>query len=239
MIPNSEGFKEFHNSGEYQVLEKLSSQDFKTILDVGANHGYWALMASKIFVKATIHCFEPIEQNQIVLKCNVNKKANIVTNEFGLLDREQCLVFKYYPEKPGLTSIYDYPHNHDYKFLKGKVRRGDDYVKENKLSRIDYLKIDTEGAENRVLAGLVNSFEEDRVGIVQFEYGSINSLSRFFLRDFYEFFENYGYMVGIICSNHVDFRDYEIRHENLMLANYLAVPKSQYDLMAVLSDANQ
>lgn len=47
-----------YTNGENDVLIKLTRFDFGIILDVGANVGNWAIMASRAHPNSTIHCFE-------------------------------------------------------------------------------------------------------------------------------------------------------------------------------------
>src|SRR5437867_464786 len=81
-------------------------------------------------------------------------------------------------------------------------------VREQGIDRVDLLKMDVEGAEHLVLAGLAQTLGARRVRFVQFEYGRVNILTKFLLHDFYELFRRYGYVVGKIFPDFVDFRAY-------------------------------
>ena len=71
--------------------------------------------------------------------------------------------------------------------------------------------------------------------IVQFEYGQVNIITKHLLRDHYAFFEGLGFVVGKIYPKWVEFRDYELRHEDFLGLNYLAVRKERRDLLELLS----
>jgi len=58
--------------------------------------------------------------------------------------------------------------------------------------------------------------------LVQFEYGRVNILTHFLLRDFYELFARFGYVVGKIYPDHVDFRSYDLGDEDFLGPNYFA-----------------
>jgi hypothetical protein len=79
-----------------------------------------------------------------------------------------------------------------------------------------------EGAEHLVLEGLETQLRSERVRFVQFEYGRVNILTHFLLRDFYQLFASYGYVVGKIYPDYVDFREYDLSDEDFMGPNYLA-----------------
>lgn len=82
-----------------------------------------------------------------------------------------------------------------------------------------------------LLAGFVESFAANRIGIVQFEYGPKNIVSKFLLMDFYRFFERHNMVVGKIFPTYVDFRNYELSDENFYGPNYLAVRREHEDVI--------
>lgn len=223
------------SNGEYNVLQKLSKANFKRIFDVGANVGDWALMAHGVFPQAEIHCFEIVPQTCQTLKQQTSGIANIIVNEFGLSDREQNLDIKYFPGDSTLSTTLDYPHPLENVMVRGRVVAGDGYVENLQISFIDFLKIDVEGNEARVLKGLDKTIGAGSVGVVQIEYGLANILSRFLLRDIYEFFAARDYKIGKIYPTYVDFRDYRLTDENFIGPNYLAVSQRRDDLIKLLS----
>ena len=58
-----------------KVLERL---DFEFIVDVGANRGQFALISSKIFPKAKIHSFEPLEEPAQIFKRIFGSDPNVI-----------------------------------------------------------------------------------------------------------------------------------------------------------------
>ena len=112
--------------------------------------------------------------------------------------------------------------------------RGDDYVRANNIGMIDFLKIDVEGMEASVLRGFSTMFQERRIRLVQFEYNTTNIVSKFLLRDAYQFFEGFGYCVGKLYPNHVEFRDYHYRHEDFCGPNMVAARKEDKEMLQLL-----
>ena len=96
-------------------------------------------------------------------------------------------------------------------------------MKKHGITHVDFLKLDVEGAENRVLQGFANALQDRLIDVIQFEYGRANIISKFLLYDFYVLFQKYGYKVGKIYPNYVDFREYSSDDENFLGPNYLAV----------------
>ena len=49
--------------------------------------------------------------------------------------------------------------------------RGDDFLRSQKLSSVDLLKIDVEGAEYDAILGFEEHLEKGEIKMIQFEYG--------------------------------------------------------------------
>jgi FkbM family methyltransferase len=224
-----------YTNGEYYVLKQLSQTNPKVVFDVGANVGDWALMVNKAHPNAAIHCFEIVPSTFEELREQSQNNSQIILNKLGLSDREGSVEVRYFPENSTLSTTLDYPHSLESVKVECSVTTGDLYVKRNGIEHIDLLKIDVEGAEHLILKGFKECFENNRISIVQFEYGYANILSRFLLRDHYEFFTERGYRVGKIYPNYIDFKDYELTDENFIGPNYLAVHSTREDLIKLLS----
>jgi FkbM family methyltransferase len=226
---------DFATNGEAFVLRTLARHPLRCIFDVGANVGDWARIAHEAFPQATIHCFEVMPPTFEELQRNTRDLPRIRANPFGLYEREQTIELNYYPGVSTITTMTDYPHEFERRTATGRVIAGDAYVQEHGIERIDFLKLDVEGAESGVLAGLEKTIGQGRVDIVQFEYGQVSILTKFLLRDFYGFFEKYGYRVGKIYPDYVEFRAYSFKHENFRGANFLAIRDDRPELFAGLA----
>jgi hypothetical protein len=191
-------------NGERRVLEVLRGRGLRTVFDVGANVGEWSALARSVFPEATIHAFEIVGPTSAKLQEKFRGDAGVVVNQFGLSEAAGELEIRYFPEDNTLSTL------------------------------IDYLKMDVEGAEHLVLRGLEGTFCEGRVSAVQFEYGTVNILTRFLLRDFHEFFSARGFRVGKIYPTYVDFREYSFDQEDFLGQNYLAVAAERADWIEAL-----
>jgi FkbM family methyltransferase len=218
-------------NGEYFILKAMASRNFSCIFDVGANVGKWALMAHQCFPHATIHCFEIAKPTSETLKEKTKGASNIIVNDFGLSNEDGEATLKYYPAFNSVSSQVDYPHECDSVILAGSVVRGESYMHERGITHIDFMKLDVEGAEDRVLSGLTKAVQARMIDIIQFEYGKLNILTKFLLYDFYKLFRTNGYRVGKIYPNYVEFREYSPAHETFLGPNYLAVREDRTDLI--------
>lgn len=225
----------FKTNGEEVVLKKLSKFNFSTIFDVGANVGDYSVLLRKHFPNVKIHAFEIFENNlQSIQEKNAGDK-NISINPYGLSNENGTIKVKYYGKGSGVNSIHDYPHKGESSWVDCKVIKGDDYIQDQNISSIDFLKIDTEGSENLVLEGLINTLKTGNIKVIQFEYGYVNIIAKFLLYDFYQLLNKMGYTVGKIYPKSVEFKEYSLKDENFFGPNYIAVKKSETKIIESLS----
>jgi FkbM family methyltransferase len=209
-------------NGERWLLERLRQEPIRTVVDVGANIGSWALMAEKCFPDATICALEVIPHTAAALRTATAGHQHIQCFDVGLAAHTGTLTLKYHPAASTHATFTDYPHRWNGEAVECAVMRGDEFLAREGISEVDFLKLDVEGAEHLVLQGLESSLRSQRVRFVQFEYGRVNILTHFLLRDFYELFRSYGYVVGKLYPDYVDFREYDLGDEDFLGPNYLA-----------------
>ena len=123
---------------ELEVFKAL--KNIKVVFDVGARVDIDYL---NILPKATFHLFEPNPEFFKELKEKVGDRKNVYLNNYGLGDKEEEL-----PYDPSTQSFLLSVTN-----PKLPIKTLDWYVKENNIKRIDFLKIDTEGWDYKVLVG--------------------------------------------------------------------------------------
>ncbi|MGJ0507555.1 MAG: FkbM family methyltransferase [Methylocystis sp.] len=154
-------------------LSMIGSDRRRVILDVGANIGTHSLAFSKNFQH--VHSFEPNPAVCAQFKRNVfiNKATNITLHEFGLGSvSEDMPFFSIDKANYGLGTFlasdqYDLPLQ---QIGTLRVENGDAFVASAGISQIDAIKIDVQGLEPEVLAGLSQSIRRYRP-IIWFEYG--------------------------------------------------------------------
>ena len=113
--------------------------------------------------------------------------------------------------------------------------KGDSFLTDAKIEYVDFLKLDMEGAEYDAIVGFEESLKSGKIRAIQFEYGYINIVTKKLLLDFYNFFEEYGYIVGKIFPKTVEFRKYNHKHEDFIGPNFIAVKKDDQELIDLLT----
>jgi len=215
--------------GEDMVMERLAGLDLGVIFDVGANIGKWLAMARKHHPAAKIHCFEILPALLDQLREGAADDPNAQINDFGLLDKEGEVDVYQHPIS-NLSSVFALPRNRK-ETLKCRVSTGDTYLKTNGIDKVDYLKLDVEGAEHLVLKGFDDALKSNALRIIQFEYGEPNLETRFLLKDYYEMFIGMDYFVGRIEPDRVAFGPYSMSYENFSAANFLAVTRDWHETL--------
>lgn len=171
-------------NGEEKFFLNIKDE-LKVIFDVGCR----ADSEFTIF-DGEVHYFDPVSEfiNNLSRQQNKNKKSYF--NNFGLGNENKELY--YYPK---YQSFYDRVNSckisdESNKILL-KIKKGKDYVTENKIESIDFLKIDTEGYELNVLQGFEDFLEN--IKIIQFEYGGTFLDNNVKLIEVIKHLEKYGF----------------------------------------------
>ena len=232
-------------NGEEWLLKQMAGlKGVQCAFDVGANVGDWSRRCRHYFPDVAIHAFEIAPPVFAELRQKVSDLKDITLNPVGLSDQNgEMTVF--YPEtshyrttayQEHLGTAYALPGERlsASKSLPVSVIRGDNYVSEHGVKTIDLLKIDVEGMEERVLRGFQKTFSERRIRLVQFEYNTTNIVSKFLLRDAYDFFTKMDYKVGKLYPNYVGFRDYHYRDEDFCGPNMVVVRSEDLELLKLL-----
>jgi FkbM family methyltransferase len=219
-------------NGERFVIRSLSGmEDSVCLFDVGAMVGDWTGAALEEIPNARVHCFEIASVHHQVLQRRWGSNMRVEVNDFGLGSHEGNVNVHYNPQFPSQTSVFENPYGVMTHRAPARLMTGDLYLKKHGIDRVDLVKIDVEGYEDRVLQGFAESLEKRALRAIQFEYGLWNVLSRFLLKDAYDLLGEAGFLIGKIYPNFVDFRPYDLEFEDFRGANYLAVQEEETRLI--------
>ncbi|MBA3044803.1 MAG: FkbM family methyltransferase [Euryarchaeota archaeon] len=157
---------EIINFGNYEfnefklIMNIIRPED--VVFDIGANIGWYSLNIASAKTKTKIFAFEPIPYTYSFLKENISlsQAKNIKPFNIGFSDTEGQVVFFFDSKLTGATSLRNIYHKKDKLKVKATVQRLDDFVAKKKISRIDFVKIDVEGAELLVLKGGLETLKQ-------------------------------------------------------------------------------
>lgn len=228
----------FENNGEALLLQRMRDRSFNTVFDIGANTGEWSHALISALPSATVYAFEPSPGTFDLLAASSNDDPRINVNCLALSDQCGEIQFRDYGAGSGLNSIVsdDVVHELPSSTYRVPVTTGDDYCRTKDISNIDFLKIDVEGFELKVLKGFQRLLSFGSIKLIQFEYGYANGLHGDTLKAFYDLLVPHGYLIGPLKSTGVLFMDFHPGLNRFSSGpNFVAVHKDYPDLVVSLS----
>ena len=204
----------FYQKKKYSFLKKKISKNINILIDVGAHHGDTINEFLKIFLIKTIYAFEPSEKNFEKLKKKTKKieKYNSViikTYPYGLGKKNDVMQLTeiadsvsntfndlninstYFKKKKFITTFFGIK-----KFIKKKILTKiiplQDLIKEEKIKKIDLIKIDTEGFEFNVLVGMGKEISKARFILFEHHYDNM-IIKKYKFKDIHALLKNNGF----------------------------------------------
>ncbi|MEM3630909.1 MAG: FkbM family methyltransferase [Nitrososphaerota archaeon] len=130
----------------------------KVVIDVGANVGVFSIYTTIIGAKK-VYAFEPVPETYNILKKNIklnNLENLIIPINKGLGEKDENKII-YFNSSGDIGATLNFSK---LKYLKEKenkinvlVTTLDKFIKQNKIPRVDFIKMDVEGYEENVLLG--------------------------------------------------------------------------------------
>lgn len=206
-MPNSNtGYEEIR----YLELAKreLGSGHTKMI-DVGMNRSYFTETWLEYFPDSEVFGFEPIPDIYEISKEKFKNDNRVHIENYGLLDEAGKMNFYYLLDGiDGCSSLFRRPvfDKFNYKEIDVDIRVFD--VWRHKFPRVDFIKIDVEGLEFKVLKGMRQYIGDTKPKFIQLEIGDCNLDANISFKEIWDLVESYGYEIinrdlNIITSDKV------------------------------------
>jgi FkbM family methyltransferase len=220
------------SSGEVWVMNYIKRHlrdegiNKPVVFDVGANSGQYADVLLTVFGnEMECHSFEPASATFQALQQHFSHQPCVVPHALGLGKDNLELDLHFNHEGSTIASLYPiYDLEQQTKLTRQEtisIRRLDDFCKERALARIDFLKIDVEGAELDVLLGATEMLADGKIRFVQFEFGPNNMSSRTYMKDFFQVLK--GFKMYRICQDGIREIRYSEMLEIPLVSNFLAI----------------
>ena len=125
-----------------------------------------------------------------------------------------------------------------------RVERGADYARDHNIPRIHACKVDAEGMDYQVLAGMAELISEQRIDLIQYEWVEHGSIDSPDFKDYLRLLTGQ-YEVGRLYPKTIKFRDWsqawprEAIAESRCDGNYVAVSRNCPELLAHLKGEGQ
>lgn len=125
-------------------------------VDAGANIGYYTLIAHHLCGEnGHVFAFEPEPENFKLLQINTQACANVETFELALSNKAHRVPLSLCESNSGDHRLVRID-GRDHKVV--NTATGDSFLDR----RVDFIKTDTQGAEYKVLSGLINTLSKNR-----------------------------------------------------------------------------
>lgn len=158
-----------------EIYKKNFNNNKIIIFDVGANRGQSIIRFKELFPKSVIHSFEPIDSCIKEIK-NLNF-TDVILNNYAL--GEKFYKKKFYKYKNDeISSFYNISDKKNFpkhintevenKF-ESQINTLDRYLEEKDIIKIDILKIDTQGYEEKVIDGSNTSLKKGIIKFIELE----------------------------------------------------------------------
>lgn len=153
-----------------------SLEGFRTIVDIGANMGSFAVYAAQSCPDARIYCYEPEHQNFGFLTQNI--KINELEKRVSAF---QCAVASHSGRrdlavgKSPLNSFHIVSDHTSRQMVRCTTLR--EILADQRLGKIDLLKINCEGAEYEILEACSET-DFDRIANIRLEYHNLDAQDR-------------------------------------------------------------
>ena len=111
-----------------------------------------------------VYSFEPIPDTFAKLTNNVklNQLSNIDLYNIALSEKKGTLTFYYSPFMSGASSSQNITENSNAVLVECKTSTVDDFVNDNSIPKIDFIKCDVEGAELFVFKGALQTIAQHK-----------------------------------------------------------------------------
>ena len=153
---------------EYGLYSKkgFEIQQEDIIIDIGAHMGYFSVYAAQIANKGKVYAFEPHPKNYnyLIENIKINNFKNIFADNRAVFDQEGVAQMS----STGLSYSYNLFTTNNDSFEVNKISLKNIFD-EYKIEKCNYLKIDAEGSEMKILCNLPSKYY-NKIDKIAFEY---------------------------------------------------------------------
>lgn len=173
-----------HETEVYRYLiSKMKEGD--VFIDVGAHVGKYALQAAKIVGRrGLVIAIEPFSGNYAALLkgISLNNLKNVIALNIAAWN-ENCQLRLFIAE---VSSHHSVKKNSDLEFIQVEAQTIDSILEELNVTKCDWIKIDTEGAEYEILKGLKKCLRNIRPKFIIEVTKHVEEIMSFFIKLGYE-----------------------------------------------------
>lgn len=203
-------------NGEYFFIDNMAKK-WQVMFDVGANVGEYSSRVRNNNKKCKIYCFEPNKKlipKLKSLRCIAHQKIVGNTNGYESIN----------------INIVDDTQSSQYRESQTTIKTRiksitlDSFVRQNKIQSVDFIKIDTEGNEIKVLQGMKDIIASSIVDFIQFEYGGTYRDASTSLKEAYKLLNKH-YIICMVLPFGLMPIKYSYHIETYRYSNWIAISR--------------
>lgn len=211
-------------NGELWLMSMVAPKA-KLFLDVGANTGFWAIpFLNQMQPDGQGVLFEPSPIAAKILENNLKAVVNAVEIiKAAVGDISGKAQFFMEPDAGETSSLVVGHSQSGAQEIEVVVTTIDEELAKRKIDFVDFLKIDAEGFDLKVIKGATNSIVKHKIGIVQFEYNAPWAETGSTLAEALKLFSTSGYLVYILLHKGLYTFEYKTYAEYFGYSNFVAI----------------
>jgi FkbM family methyltransferase len=205
-------FRYFRNDYEAENFKflKENCNPGNIVLDIGAHLGVFAVIAAKyVKEKGKVYAFEPTSGTYNLLKKTIqfNKVENIISPRNEAVGKKIGKAHFYISQIEGdnSNSLISYVNDREIQSEEIDVVSVDSFVEQWDLQKVNFIKIDAEGAEFDVIQGAIKTFHKHRPSCILSIHPNPILSKGDKLEDIYDFITELNY--SILYNNKVIAKD--------------------------------
>ena len=212
-------FKEKQDAFEISLMKKYI-QPGDTVLDIGANIGFYAEILSNIVgEKGNVHCFEPDTTNFKHLKSRSGNLPNVTINNKAVSDKTETI--KIYTSKKLNVDHRTYkPDEYDQEIDIHAVAV-DEYLSTSTIE-VNFIKMDIQGFEMSAVKGMIKTLQSPHLKMLSefWPYGMRKAGTN--VLDYFHLLKQYNFHIYLIENNQL------IELTEVKVKSFLDLPESTY-----------
>lgn len=155
-------FPEEYEAENFEFLED-SCKTGSVVIDIGAHIGLFSVIASQVTGdKGKVYAFEPAPNTFVLLKKTLSINQSQVIEPFQKAVGKESGKITFFVsdgEADNSNSLVNYKEDRPLHGIDVEVTSVDAFVKEKNISKLDFIKIDVEGAEYDTLRGAIETLK--------------------------------------------------------------------------------
>ncbi len=203
-----------------KLLKHYKKNNEFTVFDVGANIGIYSLSILKYFSNAKVYSFEPVldTYNRLVNNFRLNNLNEKLIYNIGFYKENKEMNFYYDVNSSGASSLVNLRNTNSTKEISVCMRKLDDFVEENDIKEIDFIKCDVEGAELMVFEGGKNIIQKSKPIIFSEMLRKWSAKFGYHPNDIINFMKQLGYKCFVISNDKL--KEFTYVDEKTIETNY-------------------